>query len=492
MKKLFTMTFICIVIAICAFSTFIHAQTDEIEKLMDRYREFEMMNGAILVSDGDKIIYKGAFGKANFEWNVSNDVDTKFEIASLSKQFTAIMVLQLIDKGLLSLDTKISDVLKEYSKASGGKITIGQLLSHTSGLIDTRHIKNFDNTLGMQRVSRIELISKFKEEVLLFEPGTKWSYSNFGYNLLAIILETVTGKAMNDLISEKIFKPSGMANSTTLEEKGLINHMAVGYEQDYYSLITRGLYHDPSWSIGSGNVVTTVEDWFKYYRTYNEGKLLSKQMMEQLTKPSTVVDADNGEKVEMRFCFMQDKLTSPKDTVAFPYASGSHYGAHTAAYHFYQDKKLIVMFINLKVQPMKMFQIGDNIAKILYGFPYDLPQDSYLRTFSKDIEEKGVKEAIVQYKKKKSEQKGNLSQTPRDFNRHGYYYLGIGKPDIAIEIFKLNHEIYPNNADLFDSLAEGYLHIGNKTEAIWNYKKSLELDPKNENAKKMIEDLQEN
>lgn len=141
---------------------------------------------------------------------------------------------------------------------------------------------------------------------------------------------------------------------------------------------------------------------------------------------------------------------------------------------------------------MKMFQIGDNIAKILYGFPYDLPQDAYLRTFSKDTKEKGVKEAIVQYKKKKSEQKGNLSQTPRDFNRHGYYYLGIGKPDIAIEIFKLNLEIYPNNADLFDSLGEGYLHVGNKTEAIRNYKKSLELDPKNENAKKMIEDLQEN
>ena len=186
----------------------------EIEKLMNRYKELEMINGVVLVAEGDKMLYKNAFGKANFEWNIPNQIDSKFEIASLSKQFTAIMVLQLIDQGLLSLNTKVRDVLKDYPEINGNKITIEHLLSHTSGLIDTRHIPNFDTNLGTQPYSRDKLLSTFKNNELLFEPGTKWSYSNFGYNLLAIILETITKKDINELIREKIFNPCGMTQST--------------------------------------------------------------------------------------------------------------------------------------------------------------------------------------------------------------------------------------------------------------------------------------
>lgn len=482
---------ICSVAAIfvCVFS--VSAQKDEIEKLMKRYNQFEMINGAVLISKGDSILYKSAFGKANFEWNIPNTIDTKFEIASLSKQFTAILVLQMIDKGVLSLNTKVSDVLKDYPKASGGRITIEELLNHTSGLIDTRHIKNFDFTLGMQKVTGNDLLAAFNDRELLFEPSTKWSYSNFGYNLLAIILETVSQESISDLLAEKIFKPCGMTNSTTLEEKGVINQMAAGYELDYYSTPVRGLYHDPSWSVGSGNIVTTVEDWYKYYRSYNKGILLSKKMMEQLSKPVTTIDAESGDKLETRFCFMQDKLMSPKDSMIYAYASGSHYGAHSAVYHFYDDKKLIVIFINLKIQPMRMFQIGDNIAKILYHFPYDLPKDIYLRTFSRDIKEKGIKLASENHKKARNEQRGNLSQAPRDFNRHGYYYLKNGNPEIAVEIFKLNLEIFPDNPDLFDSLGEGYMAIGNNKLAIENFEKALKLDPQNDHAKDMLKILNE-
>lgn len=164
-----------------------------ISKLMDAYESFEMINGVVLVAEGDKVLYQKAFGKSNFEWDIPNHIDAKFEIASISKQFTALMTLQFIEQGKLSFDSKITDVFPGYPKVNGDRITIEQLLRHTSGLIDTRHIEDFDRIHGVQPVSREELLQMFWDRDLLFEPGTKWSYSNFNYNLLAIILEHMTG-----------------------------------------------------------------------------------------------------------------------------------------------------------------------------------------------------------------------------------------------------------------------------------------------------------
>ncbi|MDI1234145.1 MAG: serine hydrolase [bacterium] len=484
--------YVSIVIASCFIQVSAQSKSSAIKLLMNKVQDFEMLNGAILVADSTGVLYKNAFGKANFELSVPNQIDSKFEIASMSKQFTAILVLQLVEEGKITLETKVSDILKNYPKNTGDKITIRHLLNHTSGLIDTWHIKNFDKTFGVTKVSRDELISAFKDRELLFEPGSKWSYSNFRYNLLALILEQVTQQSIHNLLSERIFKPSGMLNSSTLEEKGVISKKVNGYELDYYTLVTPGFYHDASWSIGSGNIVTTVEDYYKYYQNYCNGKLLSKKMMLELTRKETFTDAQSNNQITTQTCFMYDKIKSKNDTVVFPYASGSHYGAHSIAYHFYDNKKLIVLFINLKVQPIKMFEIGDDITKILYGMPFDLPKDSYLRIFSNDLRTRGVDEAIVHYKKLKTEKKEQLTQSPKDFNRFGYYYLNNGNSEIAIKIFKVNSEIYPDNPDLYDSLGEAFIAIGNKPMAIKNLEKSLELDPKNQHAKDLLKTLKAN
>src|ERR1043165_312658 len=178
----------------------------KIVQLLERYHSYDALNGSVLVADGDKIICKAAFGKANFEWGIDNTTDTKYEIASLTKTFTAVIILQLAESGKLKLDGKVSEYLPSFPK--GDKITLEQLLLHTSGITDTRFLDGFDTKNGMQQQSRDELIAVFRDRDLLFEPGTKWSYSNFNYNLLAYIAEKVSGMSFDQLLKEKIFQPA--------------------------------------------------------------------------------------------------------------------------------------------------------------------------------------------------------------------------------------------------------------------------------------------
>ena len=461
----------------------------DITNLMQQYEKLEMINGVVLVSEGDQILYKKAFGKAHFEYDIPNQVQSKFEVASISKQFTAILILQLIEEGKLTLHTKVTEIISEYPKDPGDKINIGHLLTHTSGLIDTRHIQDFDRTHGMNPVSREKLLAVFQEHPLLFEPGTKWSYSNFGYNLLAILLERVSGLSIHELVRKKIFDPSGMQNSTTLENPTVIPFLSSRYEINYFTGITPGLFHHPGWSIGSGNIVTTAEDYFKYYRSFLDGKILSREGMDELTRPRYFQDFESGDTLKVCLSYFWDQLEHEGKTIEFPYASGNHYGVHAAAYHFYKEEKLIVIFINLKMQPTRMFQIGDNIARILYGYSVTPPKDMYVRHFAADITSTGISEAVRRYKELKRNTGDAMTQQPRDFNRLGYYYLGLGKPEIAVEIFKVNLEVFPDNPDLMDSLGEGYMNLGQYELAILYFQQAADRDPSNMHAREMLEEL---
>ncbi|MEP7323773.1 MAG: serine hydrolase, partial [Saprospiraceae bacterium] len=447
--------------------------------------------GCVLVAEKSNIIYKKGFGKANFEWNIPNTTDTKFEIASISKHITAIIILQLVEEGKLKLEGKITDYYPGYPKEDGDHITLQQLLLHTSGLTDSRFIEGFEEKEGMMAKAHEEHIKSFWNLPLLSEPGAKWSYSNFGYHLLAFIAETVTGKSFHQLLKERIFDKAGMKNSTTLEDPFIIPKFAPGYTIRL-SEIQRGLYHDPSFTFGNGSVVTTVEDYFLFWKALIDGRLLSPKYNEMILSPKTM--SDQGEVVGFSLYF--DKMfTGGKDSTTILRCAGSHYGVHTLAYNFKEAGKLVVIFLNTKnslinVGSPIMFEIADNITRILYDLPYQQPKDSYARIFYQDELKYGSDYAMQRFHILK---KSNLCREHfAYFNRLGYFYLDHKKNEAAVEVFKLNVQTYPSNGDTYDSLGEGYMVSGNKKLAIENYKKSVSLDSTNVNARSMLKTLEAN
>ncbi|MEO8447804.1 MAG: serine hydrolase, partial [bacterium] len=454
-------------------------KVSKIDSLLNYYYSFDALNGCVLVSDKNKIIYQKAFSKANFEWGIPNTVDTKFEIASITKHFTAIIILQLVEQGKLNLSGTISDYLPDYPKDKGLKISLHQLLTHTSGITDERFIENFDNEYGMRKVTHEHFIALFKDKDLLFEPGTKWSYSNFGYNLLAFIAESVTKKSFDELLKENIFTPSGMYNSSTLETPSINTVMASAYEIRF-SDINKGQYYDGSSCFGTANIITTIGDYFLFNRTLLSGKLLGKKYLDTLFSPYTNMSGEiTG------YSLWYDKLPLNKsDTITIIRTAGTMLGWNSVAYNM-RDGKSIVIFLNIKSP--SMFEIADNITNIIYDLSFEYPKDNYAHILFMEELTTGIDSAIEHYRDLKK--KNCCTEKFRDMNRLGYFYLEKDKIDKAIKVFKLNIEIFPENADGYDSLGEAYLKKGDRKNALENYEKSFQLDPKNVNAKNIIEKM---
>lgn len=220
-----------IVALITATSAFAQQNVKQIDGLMKQYYDYGQFNGSILVAEKGKIIYEHGFGMANMEWAIPNQPDTKFRIGSVTKQFTATLILQLVEEGKIKLDGKITDYLTDYRKDTGEKVTIHQLLNHTSGIPSYTDRRNFMAESSRNPYGVADFIKKFASEDLAFEPGSKFSYNNSGYSILGAIIEKVTGKSYEAVLTERIFKPLGMTNSGYDNFAPLIKHRASGYQK---------------------------------------------------------------------------------------------------------------------------------------------------------------------------------------------------------------------------------------------------------------------
>src|SRR6266545_953799 len=220
-----------VLVGVFAFQALVSAQDKarRIDELVSLYNKYDQFNGAALVAENGKVIYKKGFGLANMEWNIPNEPDTKFRLGSITKQFTATLVLQLVEQGKLKLDGRVSDYLEGYRKDTGAKITIHHLLSHTSGLPNYTALPGFSETISRTPYAVEDFVKKYASGDLEFEPGTKFNYSNSGYFLLGAIIEKVTGKPYEQVLQENILDPVGMKNTGYDHYGTILEKRATGY-----------------------------------------------------------------------------------------------------------------------------------------------------------------------------------------------------------------------------------------------------------------------
>jgi len=169
------------------------SKKEQIQKLIESYQLQRTFNGSVLVAQQGEVIYSGGVGFANFEWKVKNSADTKFYLASITKTFTSVTVMKLIDQGKLSLDTKLADVLKWYRSDTGNKVTIRHLLNHTSGIpnyfvLRGKTVDDVMKEFGNGPIDKLAFAKKYCQGDLEFEPGTQWNYNNSAYFLLGLII----------------------------------------------------------------------------------------------------------------------------------------------------------------------------------------------------------------------------------------------------------------------------------------------------------------
>ncbi len=245
--------------------------------LEDQFKPNET-GATALVSKKGKVIYKRAVGMANLELNVPMQYNNVFRIGSVTKQFTAVAILQLLEKGKLNLQDEITRFIPGYP-TQGNKITIEHLLTHTSGIQDFTKIKDNAKRSAIDYTPQ-EMIDYFKDQPMRFAPGTKWEYSNSGYFLLGYIIEQITGKTYAQYLKENIFRPLGMNNSLYASDTHVIKNRASGYtrgEKDFEN----APYISMTQPYAAGAILSTVEDMFKWNQAVQSHILLKKETLEK-------------------------------------------------------------------------------------------------------------------------------------------------------------------------------------------------------------------
>ena len=257
-----------------------------IDELVTRYEQCGYLNGAVLVAEHGKVLYEKGVGKADIRAQTPNTPKTKFGIASITKQFTAVLVLQQVAKGNLRLEGTVSEYLPWYRKDTGDRMTIEQLLHHTSALPADYDSPEFsESAAATRRYEPRFFAEKFCQPDLVAKPGTKWAYSNGGYVLLGLILEQATGKSFSDLLHEQILIPLGMTN-TGLDQNDLAQKGgAVGYTRHAGPRYAVGPDLDRVHVFSAGAMYSTVEDLFRWNQALSTGNLLTRDMREQVFKP---------------------------------------------------------------------------------------------------------------------------------------------------------------------------------------------------------------
>ena len=453
------------------------AKIDELMKIYNSYRQF---NGAVLVAENGKVIFKKGYGMANMEWNIPVETDTRFRLGSITKQFTSMLVLQLVQEGKIKVDGKLTDYLPDYRKDTGDRITIHQLLNHTSGIPSYTGLPNFFQEISRNPYSVSDFVKKFASGDLEFEPGTKWNYNNSGYFLLGAIIERVTGKPYEQALKERIFDPIGMKNTGYDHHETILARRAAGYEKRPGGYINAP-YLDMALPYAAGSLYSTVEDLYLWDQALYTEKLLSPQLKELMYKPGMSNYAYG-------WVVRKAPLGAQDEQVTIIEHGGGINGFNTLITRMPESKNLIVLLNN--TGGTKLGEIFQKISAILFGKPYKAPMRDIAETLFNTVIEKDVQAAIKQYRELKATQKDAYDFSEGQLNGLGYQLLQMKRVKDAIEIFKLNVEMFPQGFNAYDSLGEAYMENGDKQLAIQNYKKSLELNPKNTGAVEKLKKLE--
>ncbi|MCW9129761.1 beta-lactamase family protein [Bacillus paramycoides] len=342
-----------------------------LQRYMSSLAEASYFNGTVLIAKNDEILLSEAFGTANFTHNIPHTIDTKFRIGSLTKAFTCTAILQLEERGLLSVVDSITKYIKGFSY--GEDVSIHHLLTHTSGISNFTSWPNYWSDMMRKPISKEEMVQLLKTYPLEFKPGEKYSYTNSGYILLTIIIEKITGLSYKEYIHKYICQPLQMHNTGCEDEsREIVKSLSTGYT--IYGDVIQTEYIDMSIPLGAYGMYSTVKDLFKWHKALRRSEVIS--------------DASR-----------QKMFTAYLNHYGYGWAITQEREGNTSASHFgdingfvnymiryEKDNICIIVLSNINITPV--IEIAKNIAEIINGeeVQMPLPIKKFERNFANKLE----------------------------------------------------------------------------------------------------------
>ena len=253
-----------------------------LRKRLDEVVAVDLFSGAVLVAKDGKTVFAQAYGLADREKKTPNTLKTRFRLGSMNKMFTAVATLQLVQNGKLDLKVPFGNYLTDYpNKDVASKVTIEQMLSHTGGTGDIFGPEFDKNRLELKTLQ--DYVKLYGNRGPEFEPGSRWQYSNYGFLLLGVIVEKVSGQNYYDYVRDHIFKPAGMIATASEPEDQVVADRSVGYMRSDSTGWQRNTDTLPYRGTSAGGGYSTVEDLLKFATALQTNKLLKPQYTEMLT-----------------------------------------------------------------------------------------------------------------------------------------------------------------------------------------------------------------
>jgi CubicO group peptidase (beta-lactamase class C family) len=467
-------------------SKFTYAQVDSI----DLFVRSQMKNKGIpglqlaIVRNG-QIIKTGNYGLANVQDSIPVSNQTVFPINSITKAFTGVAIMQLVEGGKLKLSSAVSEFLSDLP-VSWNTVTVQQLLSHTSGIPDI--VDEEESTL----ISPLGEAAAWKQVQSLpmdFKPGEKFSYNQTNYLLLGRIIDKLSGMPFTEFITKEQLIKAGMSSTIRAgfgATKDVIMHSAGGYRYAKGKLINLFFSFPPSLQTAAG-MSSTASEIAQWITALQEYKLLKEKT--NIVSLWTAATLNNGK--TGGFSNLLNGYAAGWNTVGRPehLAVAAVGGGRSAVFVYPNDNLSIIVLTNLLGSSPETFIdeiAGFYIADMKEGNGFGVSPG--IKLIKTELEKSGYKNAVEVVKRLKKADT-NFEILEQEVNSWGYKLLNQERISDALEVFKLNVFLYPMSANAFDSLGEAYATQGDSKRAIMNYEQSLKLNPQNRNAEQQIRRL---
>lgn len=481
----------------------------------DRLKEYfkgageSNVNGNVLLADRGQIIFQASFGYADFPTKQPNQPTSVFNLASITKIFTSTAVLQLCEKRKLNLGDHFQKYFPTFPYSN---IRIIHLLSHTSGLPDLElyvdAVKLNPDTI-ITNANIIPALQAWPKD-LYFPPGDQWRYCNTGYELLALLVEKVSGLSFSDYLHKHIFRPAGMENTYLQQypanERKLqpvtMHVLPAWYSNEYVpaEAVSRFRFtaHNLRATYGASNIVTSATDLLKFDQAFFRYKLLTKSTVDIAL---TAVRLNDGSTFEEPY--MDTLLGNGKGSYGLGWRiflvngekavghGGFKFGLATFYLRILRTERTIISYDN--TAGSEFGKVITSCYRVMRGEkPIQARRKiSLAREYGVAVKETGTDQAIVKFHDHISDT-ANYYLSEQEFNWLGYDCL-YGDFEshlaLALEVFKVNTLLFPQSFNVYDSYAEALAQAGKREMAIAMYKKSLAINPQNMGSKDALERL---
>jgi CubicO group peptidase (beta-lactamase class C family) len=464
-----------------------------IDSFLTEQHEGDKFNGGVLIAEDGKLIYEKYFGQADREKGIPNGASAHFDIASISKTFTAIAVLQLTEKHKLRLDDPFVRYFPDFPYPT---VTIRHMLTHSSGIPDEFDFfgpiaKKYPDSI--LRNKDVIAILKASGKPLNTQPGEQWHYCNTNFQLLALLVEKLSHQSFDDYIKKHIFLPAHMANSYIIRSKRPKDPQAVTryvlpffYSTRYENVdsVKSGRFSGDTYggTVGDNNIVTTIGDLFNYDQALYTETLLRRETLQKAFEPHKL----NNGSLNYDHAGNPDQptasyglgwfVTSNDAGDQIVYHGGYNYGASTMLYRNITRRRTILFFDNTN---------GDHFYKTMaiaawlegshppakWAFAFGLKR-SAAREYGADLLEKGEDAALLHLLKLKKDT-AHYYASRREISLVGYELLQAGRKDLGLAPFRINMLLFPDDAASFGNYGIVLAENGKKQEAIAVYRLAL-------------------